>query len=122
MPFIDCRFSRKFSEEEKEELKSELGRLITLLDKPESYLMVSVTDSADMWFAGEKMESGAYIAVSLFADLYMTSVDSAKLRKKYEKFTSGICQFLSEKYGIPGDKTYVSYSPVPFWGWDGRNF
>ena len=41
MPFIDSKLTMKISDRQKEEIKSELGKLITTLNKSETYLMVS---------------------------------------------------------------------------------
>ena len=113
MPFIDSKVTVKISEQQKEEIKTELGRLIGTLNKSESYLMVGIEDSYDLWFAGKKLEKGAYVAVSLFG---------TAPKEAYDKLTGQICDLLSEKLGIPGNAVYVTYHPVNDWGWNGRNF
>ena len=45
MPLIDTRVTVKMTAPQKEEIKTELGRLITTLNKPETYLMVGIEDS-----------------------------------------------------------------------------
>ena len=113
MPMIDAKMSLSLSDQQKEELKSEFGKLIETLNKPESYLMVGIEDSADLWFGGKKLEKGAYIAVSLLGNAPSDL---------YEKMTGKICEMLESKYGIPGAAVYVTYHPVADWGWNGRNF
>ena len=113
MPFIDSKLTVKMTEQQKEEIKTELGRLITTLNKSEAYLMVGLEDSCDLWLGGRKLEKGAYVAVSL----YGTAPKAA-----FDRFTGQICDLLSEKLGIPGDAVYVTYHPVNDWGWNGRNF
>ncbi|MBP5185585.1 MAG: hypothetical protein J6040_00850 [Clostridiales bacterium] len=113
MPFIDAKTTLSLSAEQKEELKSEFGKLISTLNKPEAYLMVAIEDSADLWFAGSKLEKGAYIAVSLLGNAPSDL---------YDKMTGKICEMLETKYGIPGSAVYVTYHPVSDWGWQGRNF
>ena len=44
MPFIDSKITMPVSADMKEELKSELGKLITTLSKSETYLMVGIDD------------------------------------------------------------------------------
>ncbi|MBR5938284.1 MAG: hypothetical protein IKZ90_08510 [Clostridiales bacterium] len=113
MPFIDAKTTLKLSFEQKEELKSEFGKLITTLNKPESYLMVGIEDGCDLWFGGKKLEKGAYIAVSLLGNAPSDL---------YNRMTGAICAMLLEKYGIPGDSVYITYHPVSDWGWNGSNF
>ena len=113
MPYIDAKLTVSLSSEQKEELKAEFGRMIAILNKPESYLMVGIDDSYDLWFGGNKLDKGAYVAVSLLGNA------SSDL---YNKMTGAICAMLEEKFGIPGNAVYVSYHPVNDWGWNGRNF
>ena len=107
MPLIDTRVTVKMTAPQKEEIKTELGRLITTLNKPETYLMVGIEDSCDLWFGGKKLDKGAYVAVSLLGDAPKAS---------YEKLTGQICDLLSDKLGIPGNAVYVTYHPVSDWG------
>ena len=113
MPLIDTKITMKITDEQKEALKADFGRLIATLNKPESYLMVGIEDGYDLWFGGKKLDKGAYVAVSLLGDAPKAS---------YEKLTGQICDLLSDKLGIPGNAVYVTYHPVSDWGWNGSNF
>ena len=113
MPFIDSKVTVKVTEQQKEEIKTELGKLITTLNKSETYLMVGIEDSYDLWLGGKKLDKGAYVAVSLYGDAP---------KEQYDKLTGQICALLSDKLGIPGSAVYVTYHPVHDWGWNGRNF
>ena len=44
MPFIDSKITVKITDAQKEELKTDLGRLIATLNKPESFLMVGIEE------------------------------------------------------------------------------
>ncbi len=113
MPFIDSRVTVKISDKQKEEIKTELGKLISILNKSETYLMVGIEDSCDLWLGGKKLEKGAYVAVSLYG---------SAPAEAYDRLTCQICELLSRKLGIPGDAVYVTYHPVSDWGWNGANF
>ena len=113
MPFIDSRLTVRVNDQQKEELKTELGKLIATLNKSEAYLMVSIEDACDLWLGGKKLDKGAYVAVSLYGNAPKAS---------YDKLTGQICELLSEKLDIPGDAVYVTYHPVSDWGWNGQNF
>ena len=90
-----------------------LGKAVSVLNKPESFLMVGIEDGCDLWLAGEKLEKGAYVAVSLLGNSKSES---------YEKMTGIICDILQRELEIPGNAVYVTYHPVADWGWNGKNF
>lgn len=113
MPFIDCKLSQQLSDDQKEALKTELGKAVDIIHKSESYLMVGICDGYDLFFAGKKLEKGAYISVSLFG-----SAPS----NLYEKMTEYICDVLETQLGIDGSCVYVTYHSVDDWGWNGANF
>ena len=113
MLFIDSRITVKVSDQQKEEIKTELGKLITTLNKSETYLMVGIEDACDLWLGGRKLEKGAYVAVSLYG---------SAPKEAYDRLTGQICDLLSAKLGIPGNAVYVTYHPVSDWGWNGSNF
>lgn len=113
MPFINSKITMKVSEEKKEAIKSDLGQAISILGKPESFLMVGFDDEYCLYMGGEKMEKGAFISVSLFGNASGAS---------YEKMTAEICRIYEKRLGIPQDKVYITYSGVNDWGWNGKNF
>lgn len=113
MPFIDSKITVKLTDEKKEKIKSELGKAITTLHKNETYLMVGIEDSYDLWMAGSKLDKGAYVSVSLFGNA--SSAD-------YDKMTKLICDLYEKELGIPGNSVYVTYHPISDWGWNGGNF
>ena len=113
MPFIDSKITVSVSQEKRDVLKSELGKAVAILNKPESFLMLGFEDNYDLYMAGSKLEKGAYVSVSLFGN----SKSSA-----YEEMTATICQLYERELGIPGKNVYVTYHGVSDWGWNGRNF
>lgn len=113
MPFIDSKITVPVTPEKKEKIKSELGKAITTLHKTETYLMVGIEDSYDLWMAGNKLDKGAYVSVSLFGNA--SSSD-------YDKMTAKICDIYEQELGIPGNAVYVTYHPISDWGWNGGNF
>ncbi len=113
MPFIDSKITLSVSQEKRETLKSELGKALTLLNKPESFLMVGFEDNYDLYMGGRKLEKGAYVAVSLFGNASKAA---------YENMTARICQLYEKELGIPGNAVYVTYHGVNDWGWNGQNF
>ena len=113
MPFIDSRITVKITDSQKETIKSRLGEAVSILNKPEEYLMVGINDGYDLYFGGKKLEKGAYVEVSLFGNAPSAS---------YNKLTGEICRILEETVGIPGKAVYVTYHGISDWGWNGSNF
>lgn len=113
MPFIDSKITLPVPQEKREVLKSELGKAISLLNKPESFLMVGFEDNYDLYMAGKKLEKGAYVAVSLLGNASSAA---------YENMTAKICELYEKELGIPGNAVYVTYQGINDWGWNGRNF
>ena len=102
MPFIDSKVTVSVTEEQKEKIKSELGKAITTLHKTETYLM-----------AGNKIDKGAYVSVSLFGNASASD---------YDNMTAKICEIYEQELGIPSNAIYVTYHPIADWGWNGHNF
>ncbi len=113
MPFIDSKITVPVAPEKREVLKSELGKAVSILSKPESFLMVGFEYNYDLFLGGKKLDKGAYVAVSLFGN---ASSDA------YNKMTSEICNLFEKELGIPGNAVYVTYHGVKDWGWNGSNF
>ena len=113
MPFIDSKITVAVSQEKREILKSELGKAVSLLSKPESFLMLGFEDNYDLYMGGNKLDKGAYVAVSLFGNAPKSA---------YENMTAKICELYEKELGIPGNTVYVTYHGVNDWGWNGRNF
>ena len=65
---IDSKITMPVAPDKREVLKTELGKAVSILNKPESFLMVGFEDNYDLYMGGEKLEKGAYVAVSLFGN------------------------------------------------------
>ena len=113
MPFIDSKITVSVAPETKETIKNELGEAVSILSKPESFLMVGFEDNYDLYMGGRKLDKGAYVAVSLFGNASSSA---------YEQMTAKICEIYEKELGIPGNSVYVTYHGVNDWGWNGRNF
>lgn len=113
MPFIDSKITVPVTKDKKEAIKARLGQAISTLHKTEHYLMVGIESDYDLWLAGKKLEKGAYVSVSLYGSASPSD---------YDRMTGEICEILEEELGIPGSSVYVTYHPVPDWGWNGSNF
>ncbi|MCR5217909.1 phenylpyruvate tautomerase MIF-related protein [Treponema sp.] len=113
MPMIEAKVSMELPVEKRDVLKAEFGKAISIMGKPESYLMINLIDKQDLYFGGKKLDKGAYVEVKVLG-----SIDSAAS----DKMTSRLCQILETELGIPGNSVYISYWGTPNWGWNGGNF
>lgn len=113
MPFIDSKITVAVPQDKREVLKTELGKAISLLSKPEKFLMVGFEDNYDLYMAGQKLEKGAFVAVSLLGNASKSA---------YESMTAAICELYEKELGIPGEAVYVTYQGFSDWGWNGQNF
>lgn len=113
MPFIDVKLSKKITDAEKEQLKSDLGKAVSVMHKPESYLMVGICDGYDLYFAGNKLANGAFVSISVYG-----KANPADTRK----MTEVVCDILNRRFSVAGNNVYVTYADVENWGWDGGNF
>ena len=113
MPMIEAKVTMKLEEEKKDILKTEFGQAICLMCKPESYLMINLVDNQDLYFAGNKLDKGAYVEVKLLGHVEASASS---------KMTGKVCEIMQKELGIPGSAVYVSYWETPNWGWNGRNF
>lgn len=87
MPMIEAKVTMKLSEDKRDVLKTEFGKAITILGKPESYLMINLVDGQDLYFGGNKLEKGAYVEVKVLG-----SVDAGSS----DKMTARLCEILEK--------------------------
>jgi len=113
MPFIDSKITVTVSQEKRDIIKAELGKAMSILSKPESFLMVGFEDNYDLYMGGKQLEKGAYVSVSLFGNASKAA---------YEKMTATICDLYQKELDIPANAVYVTYHGVNDWGWNGANF
>lgn len=113
MPMIEAKVTMQLPVEKRDILKTEFGKAISIIGKPESYLMINLVDNQDLYFGGKKLDKGAYVEVKVLGNVDSTSSD---------KMTSKLCEILQNELGIPGNAVYVSYWGTGSWGWNGSNF
>lgn len=113
MPFINTCVTTEITYEKEEILKAKLGKALSLIGKPEAYLMLNFSENCRLWFAGTNDEDAAFVEVALLHSAPKAS---------YEKLTKAICDILNEELSIPTNRIYVKYSETEFWGWDKMMF
>ena len=114
MPFINPKITLPLDEAKKELIQSKLTDFVaTSLSKPKKFIMVNIEDNQQIWFAGEKLERGAFVSVRLMGNA--SKVACAEL-------TGKICDLFKSELDIAPEAVYVTFHPVENWGWNGANF
>ncbi len=114
MPFIDSKISVKVSKEQEQELKTRLGKAISIIPgKSESWLMTGFQDEYHLYFRGDDSEPMAFIEVRLFGE---------PDKNAFRKMTEEITKIYGDVLKIAPDHMYIKYSATTDWGWNGSNF
>lgn len=114
MPFINTVTTKRITENERELIKKELGKLIEIFPgKSEQWLMLAFSENTPMYFRGDSSGDCAYVEVCIFG--------SAK-DESYDLFTEKICELYEKELNISSDRIYVRYEESEHWGWNGSNF
>ena len=107
MPYIAINTSLKLSEAQMEKIKTELGRLITIIpSKTEAVTMVDFSDGRTFYKAGEKID-GALIELRLWSK----SEFEAK-----KKFIEETFQLLSRELGLKEINMSLNVFEFDDWG------
>lgn len=113
MPFIDARFSTPVDAQKEEIIKQKLGKAISLIGKSEAYLMVQIQGDCNLYFKGNKDADSAYFEVKLLGK---------STKANYETLTKALCELASEELNINGNRVYVKFEEVEYWGFDSFMF
>ena len=114
MPYIEAKMSFKLEDVQKDDLHKKLEDVISdAFSKPKSYIMTNIEDNHRLYMAGERIEKGAYISVSLLGAASKSACQNA---------TKEICDILSSDLGVDTSKVYITYHPTDLWGHDGYMF
>lgn len=112
MPFIDCKLNVDITKQQEEEIKSELGKAISLIPgKSENWLMVNILPNCALYFRGSNEKPTAMVSVTIYGSASPSAYDS---------LTAQINTVLKTIAGI--EELYVSYSETSNFGYNGSNF
>jgi len=108
MPFIAVNVSGKATSAQKEEIKSSLGKVITLIPgKIEERLMIDISDNHALYMGGRELSHGAFVDVRLYK--------SAEFADK-QKLAIEISGILNRVLDIPPEDIYLNYIEFETWG------
>ncbi len=111
MPFISIHTTKKLGRDERDTIKTALGKEISMLpNKSEAVLMTEFIGGTDMYFGGEEKENCAFVEIRLFR----TAPYEAK-----KAYTELIFRTLEETLGLAEGEIYVTYVELDTWGTKG---
>ena len=110
MPLLNISTNKKIKNEQIFLAKSS-DFISSLLNKPENFVMVKLSDSLQMLFAGTN-EPCCFIEIKSIG-----SIESSKMSKP-------ICEFFSNELEISIERIYIFFQNVDsgMWAWNGRTF
>ena len=110
MPYICANVAKKMNLQEKESLKSAIGKIITALNKSEAHLMIDIEDGKTLFFKGLLQDNCAYIDVRVYGKCQQ----SAK-----EAFTKAVFEVFKEQLSIDRENLFLSILEYDSWGMNG---
>ena len=110
MPLLNISTNKKI-QDEKIFLSKSSDFISSLLNKPENFVMVKLTDSLQMYFSGTN-EPCCFIEIKSIG-----SIEPSKMSKP-------ICDFFSNELEIPTKRIYIFFQNVDssMWAWNSRTF
>jgi phenylpyruvate tautomerase PptA (4-oxalocrotonate tautomerase family) len=107
MPYISVITAQRLSSTQKETIKSELGRLITIIPaKTEATLLIDFSEGHSMYKAGAEVPA-AFIDVRLWT--------KAELEPK-KQFTKETFELLTRELGLKPEHIYLTITEFENWG------
>ena len=110
MPLLNISTNTKIKNEQTLLAKSS-NFISSLIGKPETFVMVKLTDSLPMYFAGTD-ELCAFIEIKSIGSLIPS------------KMSKPICEFFSAELNIPTERIYIFFQDVDssMWAWNSKTF
>ena len=110
MPLLNISTNKEITNEQIFLAKSS-DFISSLLNKPESFVMVKLTDSLQMYFAGTN-EPCVFIEIKSIG-----SIEPSKMSRQ-------ICEFFSSELEISTERIYIFFQNVEsnMWAWNSRTF
>ena len=110
MPLLNISTNKVIKNEQNLLLKSS-EFISSLLNKPENFVMIKLTDSLKMFFSGNN-ETCCFIEIKSIG-----SIEPSKMSRP-------ICDFFSSELDISSERIYIFYQDVDpkMWAWNSRTF
>ena len=114
MPYLSIQTNKPLDKLTQETLLKKASKLVSeLLNKPETYVMVAISASSPMLFAGTH-ETCAYLELKSIRLPEDSSQD----------YSNALCSLISDEIDIEKSRVYIEFSNAErhLWGWKGTTF
>lgn len=114
MPYLKIQTNLPLTKKAERAILKNASQLVgTLLEKPESFVMIALQPNTPMVFAG----SDEPVA---FLELKSVALPARRTKDLCE----ALCQMIEGHLGVPRDRVYVKFIDVKrgMWGWKGDTF
>ena len=110
MPLLSISTNKKIKNEQDLLAKSS-SFISSMLNKPENFVMVKLSDSLDMYFAGTNQPC-CFIEIKSIGSL------------KPSKISKSICEFFSNELQISTERIFILFQDVDsnMWAWNNKTF
>ena len=114
MPLLSVETNALVSEEQQRSfIKAASQTVAEILGKPESYVMVKLTQNQNMLFAGND---------DALAHLKLKSLGLPE--DKTQQYSASLCEIVNQHLNVNTDRIYIEFSNPPrhMWGWNKTTF
>jgi len=112
MPYIHITTSKTLDSVQKEQIKSELGKLVLIIPgKSEEVLMVAFCDGAKLFYAGKNKENAAFVAINTHGSC---GFDEKK------RLTEEVFALMQKVVGVAKENMFLTISEYSHWGFQGN--
>ena len=110
MPLLNISTNNKIKNEQTLLAKSS-ALISSLLNKSENFVMIKLTDSLPMYFAGNG-DPCCFIEIKSIGSLIPSQISKP------------ICEFFSAELQIPKERIYIFFQDIDssMWAWNGKTF
>jgi len=114
MPYLTIQTNESLDKPTQDALLEKVSKLVSeLLNKPETYVMVAISDSRPMLFSGSD-EACAY--------LELKSIGLPE--NSCQDFSNALCSLINDEISIEKSRIYIEFSNAErhLWGWNSSTF
>lgn len=114
MPLLTLRTNQTLNSDDSQSLLTELSKQVaTMLNKPESYVMVIIQDQQSMIFGGNEQPCALLELKSLGLP-----------EQQCGDYSATLCKLIHQQLNIDTRRIYIEFSNPErhLWGWDEKTF
>ncbi len=112
MPYIDINTTIKIEKQNRDNIKSGLGEIISIIPgKSESVLMIGFNQQIPMYYSGEEKEQCAFIEIK---------IHGSATPKQKQKVIENCFLLFEDSLDMKKEDIFITISEFPIWGFQGN--